>query len=212
LLHIRGTTSLISTGSVGLQTQTAALDALECLLARIRKASLRLHHSSHAADGDVPVEPSLSLQPGSSPDSAETSSKKDVTTVYVQNTAAAENSRKSAERYLHGEDPEMYGDVSAGNVQKTAMRDPIGGDPGICGVYLWGPVGSGKTMLMDLLASATSGSSVQSGESSKEWKAPRMLRVHFHEFMLTVHSSMHELQQALPRRVSGSRDGLPVYR
>jgi predicted ATPase len=171
---------------VGLQTQIAALDALESLLAHIRKGPLQGHRTGHAADAES-LAKSPGLQSESSPEAADASSKADVPTDVVQNPPGREDSRK------------------------TAATGSYSGDSGIRGVYLWGPVGSGKTMLMDLLATAT-GSSVHSAESTTEWKVPRMLRVHFHEFMLTVHSRMHELQQALPRRVSGSRDGLPVYR
>lgn len=37
-------------------------------------------------------------------------------------------------------------------------------------------------------------------------------RLHFHEFMLAVHTRLHQLQQALPRVVGRSRQGLQVYR
>lgn len=40
----------------------------------------------------------------------------------------------------------------------------------------------------------------------------QVVRQHFHDFMVGVHSRLHALQQALPRVVVRSRQGLPVYR
>jgi len=57
--------------------------------------------------------------------------------------------------------------------------------PPIEGLYLYGDVGRGKTMLMDLFFAA---SPVQ-----------RKRRVHFHEFMLDVHDRIHAFRQAMKR-------------
>ena len=49
------------------------------------------------------------------------------------------------------------------------------------GLYLHGPVGRGKSMLMDLFYSAVAGDHKR--------------RVHFHEFMLEMHGTMHDWRQ-----------------
>lgn len=65
------------------------------------------------------------------------------------------------------------------------------------GVYIWGSVGSGKTMLMDLFADSC---------------AEPCTRLHFHELMLDVHGKLHTLQAARPRRIVFTKLGLPVYK
>ena len=46
--------------------------------------------------------------------------------------------------------------------------------------YLHGNVGSGKTLLMDLI--------------SKVILSKKLMRIHFHEFMIKTHNSLHELR------------------
>jgi cell division protein ZapE len=58
------------------------------------------------------------------------------------------------------------------------------------GLYIFGEVGRGKTLLMDLFFAAS--------------PVPRKRRVHFHEFMMDVHARVHDWRQKLKRgQVSG---------
>ena len=61
------------------------------------------------------------------------------------------------------------------------LKSLLGNDAtaAIPGLYLWGPVGRGKTFLMDLLAASLPHGVV--------------LRRHFHRFMADVHARLHEL-------------------
>ncbi|XP_048387873.1 lactation elevated protein 1 homolog B isoform X2 [Stegostoma tigrinum] len=57
------------------------------------------------------------------------------------------------------------------------------------GLYVYGDVGTGKTMMMDLFYSHAA--------------VKRKNRVHFHGFMLDVHRRIHRLKQTLPKRKPG---------
>jgi len=68
------------------------------------------------------------------------------------------------------------------------LRARVSGPAEIRGLYLWGAVGRGKTMLMDQFAASLPESIV--------------LRVHFHRFMLDVHAGLRALgdvRDPLPR-------------
>ncbi|KAJ8291174.1 hypothetical protein GJAV_G00022250 [Gymnothorax javanicus] len=57
------------------------------------------------------------------------------------------------------------------------------------GCYIYGDVGTGKTMVMDMFYSYV--------------ETERKKRVHFHGFMLDVHKRIHRLKQSLPKRRAG---------
>ncbi|XP_039605694.1 lactation elevated protein 1 homolog B [Polypterus senegalus] len=57
------------------------------------------------------------------------------------------------------------------------------------GFYIYGDVGTGKTMVMDMFFSHV--------------ELERKQRVHFHGFMLDVHKRIHRLKQSLPKRKQG---------
>merc|ERR1711907_157931 len=65
------------------------------------------------------------------------------------------------------------------------------------GAYLWGTVGSGKSMLMDLLHTTSQ---------------PTGLRVHFHELMESIHTGIHALQEAQPLVTVNLPGGRQVHR
>ncbi|XP_075453689.1 AFG1-like ATPase isoform X3 [Ascaphus truei] len=57
------------------------------------------------------------------------------------------------------------------------------------GVYVYGDVGTGKTMVMDMFFAHV--------------EVEQKKRVHFHGFMLDVHTRIHRLKKSLPKRKAG---------
>ncbi|MBS0481068.1 MAG: AFG1 family ATPase [Proteobacteria bacterium] len=90
-------------------------------------------------------------------------------------------------------DPQQRAATERLNVLQTKLEATQGGTglvdrlfgrkaPPPRGVYLWGGVGRGKSMLMDLFHDCLS--------------IPQKRRVHFHAFMLEVHALLHEARKA----------------
>jgi cell division protein ZapE len=64
------------------------------------------------------------------------------------------------------------------------------------GLYIWGAVGRGKTMLMDLFFAYVT--------------AQRKRRVHFHDFMADVHGRVHQFRQQTRDGKGKAADPIPV--
>ncbi|MGB1875500.1 MAG: cell division protein ZapE [Rhodospirillaceae bacterium] len=77
-----------------------------------------------------------------------------------------------------------------GWMDRFGLTGVYGAEPPPFGLYMYGGVGVGKSMLMDLLVDSM---------------PARATRVHFHEFMRDIHNEVHRLRQ-LP----GSDDGDPI--
>lgn len=69
----------------------------------------------------------------------------------------------------------------------------LGRRPAARGLYIWGEVGRGKSMLMDLFCGAA--------------PVKKKRRIHFHDFMLETHAFIHEWRQM----ASGDRKKHPAF-
>lgn len=86
--------------------------------------------------------------------------------------------RANVERF----DFDRFSSITTSSEQDIAQRDQV--NQRLRGIYLHGPVGSGKTMLMDMFYENTN--------------VTRKKRVHFHQFMLDVHHRIHLLKEQSP--------------
>ncbi|BFZ55344.1 hypothetical protein PYCC9005_002384 [Savitreella phatthalungensis] len=93
---------------------------------------------------------------------------------------------------------------------QLSVLDPVHykdgpGDGRIRGLYVHGGVGTGKTKLVDLFHSTLSSSigSGSGGHGGMSGSAVRTRRVHFHDFMLSVHARLHALRTQADAALSG---------
>lgn len=109
--------------------------------------------------------------------------------------------RAYAERLERGvltEDPAQKGAIEAlTRLEKdVGKRGLFGGTPEVKGLYLWGPPGRGKSILMDLFFAHA--------------PEPRKARAHFHAFMARVHDLIRQWREGdrrMRRSVFGSSSG-----
>jgi cell division protein ZapE len=94
---------------------------------------------------------------------------------YAQGVVAREWQDDPAQRSILGEFDRLRAQLLAPQSWLARMR----GAHAPAGIYLWGAVGRGKTMLMDLFARSLPQDTVQ--------------RAHFHSFMLDVHGRLRRL-------------------
>eukprot|EP00931_Biecheleriopsis_adriatica_P124612 TRINITY_DN99766_c0_g1_i1.p1 TRINITY_DN99766_c0_g1~~TRINITY_DN99766_c0_g1_i1.p1 ORF type:complete len:590 (+),score=105.93 TRINITY_DN99766_c0_g1_i1:101-1771(+) len=97
-------------------------------------------------------------------------------------------------------------DAEAGSTDQKAVEDeplvlpaaPQRPELRSRGCYIWGKVGRGKTLLMDLFALSLN----PAGDLDRQLNGVEVQRVHFHGFMHNIHRRLHELRR------DGARDGL----
>ena len=80
--------------------------------------------------------------------------------------------------------------------EDLARKGLFGKQPEVRGLYIWGPPGRGKSMLMDLFVSAS--------------PEPRKTRAHFHAFMARVHDLVRQWREGdrkTRKAVFGSHKG-----
>ena len=117
---------------------------------------------------------------------------------HLQEDSAQRSSIEALDQILHA-----LRSPALGN-KKSALgwmfgRKPKVSDSSQRGLYLWGGVGRGKTMLMDLFFERAPGS--EAGVTKR--------RVHFHAFMQDVHARIHVWRQAQKSTKEKSADPIP---
>lgn len=99
-----------------------------------------------------------------------------------QQEAEAKRAEASSET---GKASEAIGDEIVMNDVPPEPAEPPAPMPESHGCYIWGNVGGGKSLLMDLL--------VDCCDKSADIDLP-VMRIHFHEFMQNVHKELHYLR------------------
>jgi predicted ATPase len=84
-------------------------------------------------------------------------------------------------------------------LQDGALRLEDGGGARARGAYIHGPVGGGKSLLMDMFH-----------ETSSEARPKH--RMHFHELMVDVHQRLHAVHTSRPKSVVLTEQGMPIFR
>lgn len=100
---------------------------------------------------------------------------------YDRRVATGEYKPDAGQRAAAQAFDKLFGQLVA-PVPQGLMARLKGSKPKQAGLYVWGDVGRGKSMLMDLFV-----------EEIKKHVATR--RVHFHAFMLDVHKRLHQFRQ-----------------
>jgi len=121
-------------------------------------------------------------------------------------TASRFGSRRISCRYqeLVSSDQLRYDEAQASTAELLTALLPSNQAAGSAtrkGAYIWGPVGSGKSLLMDLYGE----------ECAKQLGPEKTRRVHFHQFMHEIHQSLHQLQLAQPKVEKESPMGLRTF-
>ncbi len=81
-------------------------------------------------------------------------------------------------------DPGQVPAVTALDTLATLLTEPA--PDRLTGLYLWGPVGRGKTWLMDVFHTTVERPATGSAHGSRRL-GPRAVRVHFHDFLRRLH-------------------------
>ena len=129
-----------------------------------------------------------------------------------------EHARRQREREAERSGKEARGAPQAGEPPAEAaepLRLPLEPPRPVLlsgGCYLWGEVGRGKTLMMDLLALSLPQGAAGAPE---ELGSPTARRTHFHSFMHGVHSRLHALraegaQRGLGTAVADAAAGYPA--